>query len=219
MKKLLKSIIFDFDGTIIDTESLWYDIYFEYFNQHFNYELPLEIFAKGIGTRDEVVFEEIEKDLGLSIDIQEIRKNLTSLFEDRADSLVAREGVVSFIQEAYKSGLQLAIASSSNRDWVSKYLKQFNLESYFTIIKTKDDVQEVKPSPELYLKTLEGLEVNANEVIAIEDSLHGASAAIQAGIKCYVLPNRVTKYSHFPAEAHLIDDIHLINIKELMKTK
>ncbi len=213
---MLKAVIFDFDGTIVDTESLWYEIYFEYFKQHFQYELPLELFAKGIGTANDAIFQGIEHDLGIRLDRREIRKDLIRRFENREGFLEIRQGVLPFIREAHEKGLPLAIATSSGRDWVEKHLKRFRLDAYFSVIKTKDDVREVKPDPELYLRVLEALRLKPEEAVAIEDSVNGSTAALRAGIPCYIIPNRVTKGSRFPEQAVVLDDFCRIPLADLL---
>jgi putative hydrolase of the HAD superfamily len=99
---------------------------------------------------------------------------------------------------------------------VEKHLKRFRLDAYFSVIKTKDDVREVKPDPELYLRVLEALRLKPEEAVAIEDSVNGSTAALRAGIPCYIIPNRVTKGSRFPEQAVVLDDFCRIPLADLL---
>ena len=207
----MKALIFDFDGTIVDTESLWYEVYNDFFRDHYGLEIPAELFARGIGSGDFDIFYELEKELALELDYHAISKQLHALFEDRKDALIVRPGVMDIIKWAVANDLHLAIATSSSRSYLLYFLQKFHLESYFTVMNTKDDVQHVKPHPELYVKTVRDLGVEVQEVVAVEDSYNGAKAAIQAGLTCYVVPNQVTVHSTFPPGACVVKDFAELN--------
>lgn len=193
----LKAVIFDFDGTIIDTETIWFEVYKEVFKEKFDVELPLEEFVKVIGTTDEVMYQYIENQVGMKINPREINELANQRFLHKKGILEVREGVKEKLDEAKELGLKIGLASSSSREWVEGFLRQFDLWSYFSVIKTKEDVTKVKPNPALYIKALEELEVEPQEALAIEDSANGAMAAVEAGMKCIVIPNQVTAFLTF----------------------
>jgi len=208
---MIKAVIFDFDGTIIDTESLWYDIYKEYFLSSYNYHLPLELFGKFIGTDAETLFLAIEEDLGQPLERTKLISDLNHLFEKNLPSLEMRDGIVDIIKRAIESDKKIAIATSSNIEWVERLLNHFGIGQYFTIMITRDFVEKVKPDPALYKLAVEKLNVMPTEAIAIEDSRNGAIAAIRAGLNCIVVPNRVTKYSTFPEDCVIKDSFQSID--------
>jgi putative hydrolase of the HAD superfamily len=193
----IKAVIFDFDGTIIDTETIYFHVYKELLNEKFKIELPLEEFAKSIGTTDEAFFQYIEAQTGIKIDTNQIIQLASERFLEKKGILEVREGVVEKLEEAKELKLRIGLASSSSREWVEGFLRQFELRDYFSVIKTSEDVVKVKPDPSLYLKALEALQVEPHEALAIEDSHNGALAAIEAGMKCVVIPNQVTSFLKF----------------------
>jgi putative hydrolase of the HAD superfamily len=193
----IKAVIFDFDGTIIDTETIWYQVFEELLQEKFNIELPLEEFAKSIGTTDEGFFQYLEAQTGMKVDSKKINKLAHERFLEKKGILEVREGVVEKLEEARELRLMIGLASSSSREWVEGFLRQFQLWEYFSVIKTREDVVKVKPDPALYLKALEELQVEPQEALAIEDSLNGALAAIEAGMRCIVIPNQVTSFLTF----------------------
>ncbi|WP_336785475.1 HAD family hydrolase [Paenibacillus sp. MMO-177] len=191
----MKAIVFDFDGLIIDTETVWYHAYKEVL-QGYNVDFPLEVFVKCIGTDDATLNAFIEDKLGLE-NIEIIMKLTKENHKSRMELLDIREGVREYLIEAKNLGLKIGLASSSSRQWVEGFLKQLHILDYFEVIKTGDQVEKVKPDPTLYIKTLEALNINANEAIAFEDSANGARAAIAAGLKCVIVTNEVTKEINF----------------------
>ena len=213
---MVKAVIFDFDGTIVDTESLWYKVYYDYFKGKWNYELSLDAFVKGVGGDGNIVFQEAEQSIGTKINQQECRNDLSEIFNDYLESLTLREGILDFIAEADSLGLDLAIATSSYRAFVVPLLEMFDIKHYFPIIKSRDDVHVVKPDPTLYLKAINKLGVDASEAIAIEDSTNGSVAAVDAGIHCIVVPNEVTEKSIFPKKVERINQFSGINLQSYM---
>lgn len=216
---MTKAIIFDFDGLIVDTESVWFEVYKETF-QEYNVGLTIEKFSKVIGTSDESLWKYFEDETGVSIKEAKLEEKQLALYHQKARNLKLRDGVRSYLEEAEKLGLKIGLASSSSRDWVESYLKKFEIYDYFHVIKTKEIVKKVKPDPSLYIKVLEALSVTPEESIAFEDSLNGSMAAIAAGIRCVIVPNPVTE--HLPFEhyhlllssmaekslSHILGDLH-----------
>ncbi|NOV01511.1 HAD-IA family hydrolase [Paenibacillus sp. LMG 31457] len=192
---MIKAIVFDFDGLIIDTETVWYLAFKEVF-QGYNVNFPLEVFVKCIGTDDTALNVFIEEKLG--IESIEIIMNLAKEnHKVKMELLDIREGVKDYLIEAKNLGLKIGLASSSSREWVEGFLKQLQIIDYFEVIKTGDEVEKVKPDPTLYIKTLDALNIKADEAVAFEDSANGARAAIAAGLKCVIVPNEVTKEINF----------------------
>jgi HAD superfamily hydrolase (TIGR01509 family) len=103
-------------------------------------------------------------------------------------------GVESLIHEAKSLRVRLAVASSSDRNWVTKYLTSLKLIHFFDVLKCAEDVRYTKPEPDLYIAALEALGIRPDEAIALEDSINGVKAAKAAGIFCVAIPNQITKY-------------------------
>ncbi len=190
----MKAIIFDFDGLIVDTETIWFESYKEVLNGH-GLELTLERFSKIIGTKATEFFSYIQQKL--QVDSSVIEANAHELFHIKMGEPAPREGVEDYLKEAKELGLKIGLASSSSRKWVEGFLTKLNIIQYFDVIKTRDDVSKVKPNPELYLKALEALGVLPSEAIAFEDSLNGLRAARAAGLQCVIVPNPVTAHLDF----------------------
>ncbi|KYD10001.1 HAD family hydrolase [Heyndrickxia sporothermodurans] len=193
---MIKAIIFDFDGLILDTETIWYESYKETMKSY-KCDLPLEQFSKCIGSDDTALYAYFKEQLGDDCDIQEIEDAAKTFYEKKMTAPVARAGVKEYLEDAKKLGYKISLATSSSKMWVTNYLSQLNLLHYFDILITKDDVDKVKPAPDLYLKAVDSLNINPSEAIAFEDSLNGLQAALAAGLKCVIVPNPVTEHLAF----------------------
>ncbi len=191
---MLRALIFDFDGTLLDTEThefrRWQALYAER-----GRELALVAWQQGVGTWDAF-------DPWLGLDVAEsdraavhTRLQADILADIEADDL--RPGVRALLEEARRANVRLAVASSSGREWIERWLARHNLENTFEVLTTRDDVERVKPDPTLYLLALARLGLSAHEALAIEDSFHGATAAHAAGLAVVVVPNQVTLGSPF----------------------
>jgi HAD superfamily hydrolase (TIGR01509 family) len=190
---LIRAVVFDFDGLIIDTETPEYESFQEMYRDH-GTELTMDLWGKCIGT-DGSAFEpyaHLEQLLGKPIEREAVRKLRRERYKERMREVQPRPGVIDYLEEANRLGLHIGLASSSTREWVTGYLRQYQLIDYFKCIRTRDDVEKVKPDPALYLKALNDLGVQPAEVIAFEDSPNGCLAAKSAGLHCVIVPNDIT---------------------------
>ena len=190
---MIKALIFDFDGLILDTEVPEYQSWQETY-QAYGCSLSLSKWTEGIGSYDALgPYDDLEQQLGQPVDRAAIRAKQRTRFNELMADQSILPGVERYIIKARELGLKLGLASSSSRSWVTGYLAQLGLEAYFDSITCCDDVERTKPDPALYLATLQALKVKAHEAIALEDSPNGVLAAKRAGIFCVAVPNALTQ--------------------------
>ncbi|EKN69085.1 haloacid dehalogenase-like hydrolase family protein [Neobacillus bataviensis LMG 21833] len=212
----MKAIIFDFDGLIVDTESIWYECFREVLAAK-GLDLTIEQFSNVVGTTGDVLYDYIRRSLPSPVSLEEIRRSAHVLFSAKMGDPVLRDGVENYLKEANDLGLKIGLASSSSRDWVEGYLRKLQIFDCFDAIKTRDDVVEVKPHPALYLKTLEALSVSPSEAVAFEDSRNGLLAAVAAGLPCIMVPNGVTAHLDFTEAIHQIPSMAEVKLGEILK--
>ena len=214
---MIRALILDFDGTVIDTETAWY-IAFRDAYKEYGVELTLEQYSQCIGTSLHFFnpYEYLVTDLKLPIDLNKFRISVQACHANLMEKEQVRPGIVHFLKSAKDQGLKIGLASSSKLEWVNRFLDRLGLRNFFQCIRTADDVKHVKPHPELYLQTLNCLEVDGHEAIAIEDSPNGYRAAITAGLHCVVVPNIITQSLKFDPVLHTAASLDEIDFKQLL---
>lgn len=214
---MIKAIIFDFDGTLIDTETAWYVAFREAYEQH-GVDLTLEQYSQCIGTSLHSFnpYEYLVAELHLPVDLDALRTWVRQRHASLMEVEGVRPGVIEWLTLAQRRGLKIGLASSSANEWVTHFLDRLGLRAYFECIRTADNVKHVKPDPELYLQALSCLGVEPGEALAVEDSPNGAKAAVAAGMQCVLVPNAITKLLPFGDVHHRADSLQDVNLDDLI---
>ena len=213
---IIKGLIFDFDGLILDTETpdvmAWLKIYKKH-GQNFNFG----DYALSIGT----IYRMTEPALDLQrlvpgLNAEEVFNEWTELERLLIKDQIVLPGVIEYLQTAKTLNIKVAIASSSEKSWVVGHLEQHGIREYFDFIHTVDETGIPKPDPALYQMALKSLRLSPNEVIAFEDSTNGISAAKSAGIFCVSVPNPITKYLDLNNADLILDSLASLPLQELL---
>ena len=193
---MLKALIFDFDGLILDTETpevlVWQSIYREH-----GFELPVHEWEKTIGGYGISNFDAAEH-LALLSSGRLDPVSLRSRYRKEADEIIHASpvlpGVLNMIEQAREAGLKVAIGSSSPHTWVDAHVKRLEILDYFDEIICAEDVApgRTKPNPDIFLRALEQLKVKNDAAVVFEDSLNGVLASRRAGIFVVAVPNPLT---------------------------
>jgi len=198
---MIKALIFDFDGLILDTETPEFHVWQNIYQEH-GFELPPDEWGKIVGGYGLSNFDAAEH---LSLLAQERLDSVSLRARHRLEShtmILAQPllpGVMDYIHDAKRLGLKLAIASSSPHSWVDTHAKRLGIFDQFDVIICADDVGagRTKPNPDLFLLALNQLKVQKNEAVVFEDSPNGVKAAQSAGIFVVAIPNPVTSLLPF----------------------
>lgn len=208
---MIKALIFDFDGLMVDTESSAYDSWQEIY-QEYNCTFPISLWSTVLGGSGEE-FDPcayLAEQTGQTLDTEALRARRLQ----RKLELVATEPLLPGIAEAIvlgkERGLKLGVASSSSRTWVVGHLDRLEMTDHFDSIVSRDDVTRVKPDPEIYQTAVARLGVQPHEALAIEDAFHGLRAAKAAGLYCVVVPNKFSQDLDFG-----IADIRMMSFADL----
>jgi HAD superfamily hydrolase (TIGR01509 family) len=192
VRPVLKAIVFDFDGLILDTEEPIYRSWLEVYSAH-GQALPFDRWMQIVGSSN-AAFDpraNLEERLGRALTQVELDERVRRRSELVLEQAV-RPGVAELATAARDAGVRTGVASSSTQSWVREHLERLGILGLFECIRCRDDVQRVKPAPDLFVATLECLSVGPGESVAIEDSPNGVLAAKAAGMYCVAVPNTIT---------------------------
>jgi len=213
----IKAVVFDLDGTLLDTETCEYEIISGIYAEH-GQELPLEIWAECIGTVGGFdPYADLEARTGRTLDREALRNLHRTRHDESVKNISICSGVLDRLKEARRLGLKIGLASSSSRDWIEKNLERQGIREYFEIIRSSNDVERVKPDPALYRLAVEALGVRPDEAIAIEDSRNGLRAAKAAGLWGLVVPNPVTAHLDFSEADRIVGSLEELTFEGLLK--
>ncbi|HEX2890261.1 HAD family hydrolase [Vineibacter terrae] len=207
----ISALIFDFDGTILDTETPEFESWSEVFTAH-GTTLSLDWWSGCIGTAGLAFdpYAHLERSIGRTVDREAIRAGRRPRHLALIECQQPRPGVLQWITAARAAGLSLGVASTSSRDWVHDHLDRLALRTSFSHTACGDEVDRVKPAPDLYQLALQRLQKGPDQAIAIEDSPNGIAAAKAAGLFCIAVPNPLTEPLDLSAA-----DLRLTSLAEL----
>jgi HAD superfamily hydrolase (TIGR01509 family) len=189
---VIRALVFDFDGLILETETPAYESWAEIFREH-GHELPLDRWHDYIGS--DTGFDpagHLAALVGEGFDRDATQKRRDARKNELVEALEVMVGVHDYIADARRLGLHLAVASSSSRAWVLGHLMRLGIEAHWDVVRCREDVARTKPAPDLYLSAVDALGVAPREAVAFEDSANGIAAAKDAGLLCVAVPNALT---------------------------
>lgn len=211
---MIKAVVFDFDGLIVDTETPLYRAYHQVF-QEYGVELPIEAWSSFLGTNADP-YQFLQERLKRQLQRAPIEAKVQELHDLLMQEQQLRPGVEAYLQAAKRLQLKIGLASSAQRLWVEGYLRKFRLFDFFDCILTGNNMTKSKPDPDLYQLAIRYLGVSPAEAIAFEDSLHGMNAAKGAGLLCVIVPNPVTQHLSFAGCDLRIDSMAEVSLEEII---
>jgi HAD superfamily hydrolase (TIGR01509 family) len=211
---VIRALLFDFDGLLLDTEGPSYRSWAEVYERH-GHELELGTWSAAIGTIDG--FDPVGHLEGLGVTLDDAAHEARQRRDlDLCDLEQLRPGVSELLEEAERRGLQTAIVSSSGDAWIARHLDRHDLLDRFdAIVCANGDRDRAKPRPTLYLEALDRLGVGAADAVAFEDSPNGVAAAVAAGIFCVAVPNDVTSALDLSAANRVVTSLAEVELDDL----
>lgn len=209
-----KAVIFDLDGTLIDSMGIWKQIDEEYLSSYgysVPYNLQEEITHLTL-TETAIYFKE-------NFDIKEPIEDIIATWNSMAlyhysNSIKLKDNVIPFLDKLKKKGIKIALATSNSVPLLEATLKYNKIYHYFDAISTTEEVNKSKDNPDVYLLSAKKLNIVPSECLVFEDIVQAVKGAKLAGMSVYAIHDENSE--HQKDELIQLSDRYILDYKELL---
>nr|WP_297874404.1 HAD family phosphatase [uncultured Blautia sp.] len=218
MLEQIKAVIFDLDGTLVDSMWMWKAIDMEYLTNK-GVGVPEDLGAfqdelEGMGFTETAVF--FKERFGISDSLEEIKETWISMAQDKyCREVPLKPGAEVFLRYLRENGIKVGISSSNSRELIQMVLKAHGIEECFDCITTCCEVPKSKPAPDVYLKTAQGLQVPPENCLVFEDVPMGILAGKRAGMKVCAIEDAFSKKQE--AQKRELADWYIEDYREILE--
>lgn len=177
---MTKLAIFDVDGTLIDSESIYVKAALLN-NKINNYNVPLNVIMNTIGRNRESVRQVVIDSQTKDFDYDTYRSKLMNLYDE--DSLTLKKGAINILEYCKNHNILSAVATSTYKEKQLRILTQLDIAKYFDYMVFGDEIKNSKPAPDIYLNVYNHYNFKKEDILIFEDSRNGILSAHNAGIK------------------------------------
>lgn len=178
----MKAVIFDMDGTLIDSMGMWKDLDKDFFGKR-NIEFTQEI-ANRVKTMSLKMCSEFFKDF---YNLPETADEIYNEFCDRINEFYSyevqeKENAFNVLKEYKQKGYKVVLGTATGKEFVDRVLERFDIEKYFDFVMTSDMASSSKSSPDFFRKIADKLSIEPEEIFLFDDAPHALDAARKLGI-------------------------------------
>lgn len=187
---MVKAVIFDMDGLMIDSERVTYEGYAISLEKR-GYPDSIEFYKKTLGTTISTACQMYQDYYGKDIPFYEILDEVHQYIEEdfQTNGVPIKKGLIELLTYLKEHQYQIVVATSSERERVDRIFKQADLAKYFDEYVCGDEVTHGKPNPEVFLKACQKISIDPSDAIVLEDSEAGIQAAYSANIPVICIPD------------------------------
>jgi HAD superfamily hydrolase (TIGR01509 family) len=216
MSVAIASLILDFDGLIVDTETPIFDAWLALYQRH-GQPLGLDEWQHALGTHGGFdPLAHLDALVGGTLDREAVVLEVKAATARGCEGQPLLPGVKSLLRDARRLGLGRAVASSSSCGWVDGWLRRHAIRDLIDVVVARDDVRKVKPDPELFLLAAARLGSPPSACVVFEDSPNGMRGALAAGMRCIAVPNALTRPLARPPVDLVLDSLAARPLAEIL---
>lgn len=211
---MIEAVIFDLDGSMVDSMWMWRAIDIEYLGR-FGISLPNDLQAciEGMSFSETAVY--FKERFQLPDDLDTIKAEWNNMAWDKySHEVPVKDGVKELLQYCMEHGIKAGIATSNSRQLVENVVRTHHLERYFDCIMTGCDVAKGKPAPDIYLAVARELDVTPCNCLVFEDIIAGIQAGKAAGMRVCAVYDQYSE--HQDTEKRALADYYTYHFRELM---
>jgi HAD superfamily hydrolase (TIGR01509 family) len=206
MKPMIRALIFDMDGLMIDSERLYFEAERE-IARSFGREVSDETLGRMMGRKPLESLELYVRETGLPITAQETYAVRNVIMERKLREDLRPMPGLDHILEAFRGRLKMAVATGAQRAFLDIVLDGLGIRGAFDVLQDSDDIRSGKPDPEIFLAACRRLGLAPAECVVLEDSENGARAGRRAGCTVIAVPSEYTRAQDFSAADHVVPDL------------
>ena len=179
----IEAVIFDLDGTLVDSMWMWREIDVEYLSQ-FDIEVPSDLQQAVEGMSFSETAQYFKERFNLPDPVEVIKTEWNKMAWDKyGNEVPLKKGVIEFLEELRSRGIKTGIATSNSKELVEHVLKSLNITEYFDSVRTSCEAKKGKPAPDIYLLVANDLQVDPKDCLVFEDLALGIMAGKGAGMR------------------------------------
>lgn len=213
MLKDIKAVLFDLDGTLVDSMWVWKQIDIEYLGR-FGIALPetLQSEIEGMSFSETAIY--IKEKFQISDSVEQMKEDWNKMaWEKYEKEVFLKNGAEAFLGSCKERGVKLGIATSNSKELVANVLRARGVLSLFDAVVTGCEVERGKPSPDVYLEAAKRCGVNTDECLVFEDIVPGIMAGKNAGMKVCAIEDAYSM--HQKAEKERLADYYIKDYTEI----
>lgn len=214
MLKDIDAVIFDLDGTLVDSMWMWESIDQEYLGR-FNIELPedLQKQIEGMSFSETALY--FKKRFLIPDSLEQIKSDWNGMARDKyLNEVPVKEGVISLLEYLQENKIPAGIATSNSRELVDLIIEKHGIKNYFQSIRTSCEVEKGKPSPDIYLLVAQDLGAKPDRCLVFEDILTGIMAGKNADMRVCAVYDEYSEKEH--EEKIRLADYYVYSMKEVL---
>ena len=214
MLKNTKAVIFDLDGTLVDSMWMWTEIDREYLGR-FGISLPDDLHGMIEGKSFSETAHYFKERFQLKDSIDTIKRDWNDMAWEKYERQVPlKAGAREFLELLKARHVPMAIATSNSRELVGMVTRVHRIDGYFSAVVTGCDVEKGKPSPEVYLKAAELIRANPGACLVFEDIVQGILAGKNAGMRVCAVEDHYSAYQE--KEKRELADYYITSYEEII---